>query len=121
MVLQLPADAVVGHVLGAPGLHEWFEGAGEVGNPDALLLALRIRERVSVDSKMFGKLLPTAFSHGKLFAADHLSSLVNCLKVVFRYTSATITRMCIEIPDFLTIALFLWYMAGIHLLSAPSA
>ncbi|KAJ4716026.1 DNA polymerase V [Melia azedarach] len=80
LVENLPADAVVGHVLGAPGLHEWFEGAGEVGNPDALLLALRIRERVSVDSKMFGKLLPTAFSHGKLFAADHLSSLVNCLK-----------------------------------------
>lgn len=81
----MPTDAVVSHVLEAPGLHEWFEGANEVGNPDALLLSLRIREKISDDSKKFGKLLPTPFSPRKLFAADHLSSLVNCLKVVFRY------------------------------------
>ncbi|KAH9655287.1 DNA polymerase V family [Citrus sinensis] len=81
LVEKVPTDAVVSHVLEAPGLHEWFEGANEVGNPDALLLALRIREKISDDSKKFGKLLPTPFSPSKLFAADHLSSLVNCLKV----------------------------------------
>lgn len=80
LVEKVPTDAVVSHVLEAPGLHEWFEGANEVGNPDALLLALRIREKISDDSKKFGKLLPTPFSPSKLFAADHLSSLVNCLK-----------------------------------------
>lgn len=80
LVEKLPTDAVVSHVLEAPSLHEWFEGANEVGNPDALLLALRIREKISDDSKKFGKLLPTPFSPSKLFAPDHLSSLVNCLK-----------------------------------------
>ncbi|KAJ0047080.1 hypothetical protein Pint_04010 [Pistacia integerrima] len=80
MVLQLPTDALLSPVLQAPGLHDWFEGANEVGNPDALLLALRIQEKISVNSKIFGKLLPTPFSSSKLFAADHLSSLVNCLK-----------------------------------------
>ncbi|KAJ0103191.1 hypothetical protein Patl1_04068 [Pistacia atlantica] len=80
MVLQLPTDALLSHVLQAPGLHEWFEGANEVGNPDALLLALRIQEKISVNSKIFGELLPTPFGSSKLFAADHLSSPVNCLK-----------------------------------------
>ncbi|XP_044491114.1 uncharacterized protein LOC123215113 isoform X2 [Mangifera indica] len=77
---RLPTEALLSHVLEAPGLHEWFEGANEVGNPDALLLALRIQERISVDSGKFGKLLPTPFSSSKLFAADHLSLLANCLK-----------------------------------------
>ncbi|CAL2258612.1 unnamed protein product [Prunus armeniaca] len=62
------------------GLHECFEGAIEVGNPDALLLALKIREKVSADSARFGKLLPDLFSPNKLFAAHHLASLPNCLK-----------------------------------------
>lgn len=88
LVLQLPTEALLSHVLEAPGLHEWLEGASEVGNPDALLLALRIQEKVSVDSKKLGKLLPTPFSSSKLFAADHLSSLVNCLKVIIRYAHA---------------------------------
>ncbi|KAJ0047078.1 hypothetical protein Pint_04012 [Pistacia integerrima] len=80
LIERLPTDALLSHVLQAPGLHEWFEGANEVGNPDALLLALRIQEKIYVNSKIFGKLLPTPFSSSKLFAADHLSSLVNCLK-----------------------------------------
>ncbi|XP_044507401.1 myb-binding protein 1A-like protein [Mangifera indica] len=80
LIEKLPTEALLSHVLEAPGLHEWLEGASEVGNPDALLLALRIQEKVSVDSKKLGKLLPTPFSSSKLFAADHLSSLVNCLK-----------------------------------------
>ncbi|KAK3182701.1 hypothetical protein Dsin_029987 [Dipteronia sinensis] len=80
MVDKLPADSFLSHILEAPGVHEWFEGANEVGNPDALLLALRVRQKVYVESEKFGKLLPYPFSSSKLFAAEHLSSLVNCLK-----------------------------------------
>jgi len=72
---------VLTHVLEAPRLCEWFEGDADAGNPDALLLALRIREKVSVDSEMFGKILPHPFSPSRLFASDHLSSIINCLKV----------------------------------------
>ncbi|KAJ0045211.1 hypothetical protein Pint_04008 [Pistacia integerrima] len=50
LIERLPTDALLSHVLQAPGLHEWK------------------------------KSLPTAISSSKLFAADHLSSLVNCLK-----------------------------------------
>lgn len=82
MLMQLPADALLSHVLEAPGLHEWFKAANEVGNPDALLLALKIRERISVDSEKFGNLLPTPFSPSLFFANEHLSSIVNCLKVI---------------------------------------
>lgn len=69
-------------VLEAPGLFEWFEGAIEAGNPDALLLALKLREKVAADNKLFGKLLPDPYSSSTLFSAAHLSSLANCFKVI---------------------------------------
>ncbi|WVY93844.1 hypothetical protein V8G54_032932 [Vigna mungo] len=80
MVEKLPVEALVNHVLEAPGLHEWFEAAIEVGNPDALLLALKLRDKSCMDSSLFGKLLPNPFSSSQFFSADHLSSLSNCLK-----------------------------------------
>ncbi|KOM53920.1 hypothetical protein LR48_Vigan09g257900 [Vigna angularis] len=80
MVEKLPVEALVNHVLEAPGLHEWFEAAIEVGNPDTLFLALKLREKRGMDSSLFGKLLPNPFSSSQLFSADHLSSLSNCLK-----------------------------------------
>lgn len=83
--LQFPSEALADHVLKAPGLREWFDGATEVGNPDALLLALKMHKKVSVDSEVFSKLLPNPFSPNKLFAIDHLSSLANCLKVLYSY------------------------------------
>ncbi|KAJ8764735.1 hypothetical protein K2173_009123 [Erythroxylum novogranatense] len=80
LVEKLPTEALVSHVLEAQHLREWFEGAADVGNPDALLLALKIREKVSVDSLMFGNILPYPFSHRRLFSPDHLSSLASCFK-----------------------------------------
>ncbi|KAJ6424507.1 hypothetical protein OIU84_025313 [Salix udensis] len=80
MVEKLPTEAVLNHILEAPRLREWYECDPDAGNPDALLLALRIREKVSVDSEIFGKILPHPFSPSRLFASDHLSSITNCLK-----------------------------------------
>ncbi|KAI4299194.1 hypothetical protein L6164_032675 [Bauhinia variegata] len=80
LVEQLPVGALLNHVIEAPGITEWFEAAIEVGNPDALLLALKAREKISTDSSVFGKLLPIPFSSRELFTAGHLSSLTNCLK-----------------------------------------
>ncbi|CAH8363308.1 unnamed protein product [Eruca vesicaria subsp. sativa] len=77
---KLPVDAVVTHVMEAPELHKWFEQATEVGNPDALLLALKLHDKISVDHPVFGKLLPVPFSSGKFFSADHLSVIGDCLK-----------------------------------------
>ncbi|KAK6156746.1 hypothetical protein DH2020_010994 [Rehmannia glutinosa] len=79
MVGKLPVEALLNHVLEAPGLQQWFEGATEVGNPDALLLALKLQEKVGVDYKC-GKLLPSPYSKSALFAADHLSTIASCLK-----------------------------------------
>lgn len=78
---------MVSHVLEAPGLQEWFEAATEVGNPDALFLALKVREKIAIDSSLFGKLLPNPFSSSQLFSADHLSSISNCLKVYYIHSS----------------------------------
>ncbi|PPD85152.1 hypothetical protein GOBAR_DD17922 [Gossypium barbadense] len=79
IIEKLPAEALLDHILEAPGVPQWFEEAIDVGNPDALLLALKIHEKTSIDSK-FGKLLPNPFSPSKLFSADYLSSISNCLK-----------------------------------------
>ena len=81
-LLQLPQEALLNHVLDAPGLSDWFCGAVEAGNPDALFLALKIREKTSLDNAVFGKLLPNPFCPNKLFSAEHLSSLASCLKVI---------------------------------------
>ncbi|GAB2269508.1 hypothetical protein Dimus_004425 [Dionaea muscipula] len=80
LIEMLPTEVVLNHVLEAPGLKEWFDGADDAGNPDALLLALEVRNRISVDSTIFGKLLPYPFSPSKVFTFAHLSSLTNCLK-----------------------------------------
>lgn len=80
LVEKLLVEALQNQVLEAPGLQEWFKGAIEVGNPDALLLALKLREKISVDGNFCGKLLPDPYSPSAFFSADHLSSLSNCLK-----------------------------------------
>lgn len=80
LVEKLPVKALLDQVLEAPGLQEWFEGATETGNPDALLLALKMREKVGFDHGVFAKLLPSEYSTSKLFSADYLSSVANCLK-----------------------------------------
>ncbi|KAJ0077787.1 hypothetical protein Patl1_37204 [Pistacia atlantica] len=60
LIERLPTDALLSHVLQAPGLHEWKKSLSTAKN-----LANFCQ-------------LPSGSS--KLFAADHLSSLVNCLK-----------------------------------------
>ncbi|XP_008806265.2 myb-binding protein 1A-like protein [Phoenix dactylifera] len=80
MVEKLPAEALLSQVLIAPGMHEWFKRAAEVGDPDALFLALKLQERVCGDSEMFGKLLPSPFSPDNFFTQDHLLYLAPCFK-----------------------------------------
>ncbi|XP_008811975.2 rDNA transcriptional regulator pol5-like [Phoenix dactylifera] len=79
MVEKLPVEALLSQVLKAPGMHEWFEKAAEVGDPDALFLALKLQQRVH-DSEVFGKLLPYPFSHDNFCTRDHLLYLAPCFK-----------------------------------------
>ncbi|CAN0898649.1 rDNA transcriptional regulator pol5 [Linum grandiflorum] len=77
---KLQVEQILNHVLEAPGLSEWFSDAVDAGNPDALLLALKLREKVSVDSLKFGKVLPYPFSPSSFFSSEHLNLLNNCWK-----------------------------------------
>ncbi|KAJ9175014.1 hypothetical protein P3X46_013601 [Hevea brasiliensis] len=77
LVDKLPTDVLLNHILETPGLCEWFDRAIDVGYPDALLLALKIRDKISVDNMVFGNILPYPFSASRLFSSDHLSSLIN--------------------------------------------
>ncbi|XP_058069514.1 rDNA transcriptional regulator pol5 [Magnolia sinica] len=80
LVEKLPVEALLSQVLEAPGMHDWFQSATDIGNPDALFLALKIREKIAVDSEAWSKLLPFPFSPNNLFTVDHLSSLSSCFK-----------------------------------------
>ncbi|KAI3913610.1 hypothetical protein MKW92_038254 [Papaver armeniacum] len=77
---KLPVAALSSHVVEVPGMMEWFKNATEVGNPEALLLALKLREKISSDSDIFSGLLPQPFGPNKMFTAEHLNSLVPCFK-----------------------------------------
>ncbi|CAN1827441.1 hypothetical protein LINPERHAP1_LOCUS31934 [Linum perenne] len=77
---KLQVEHVLNHVLEAPGFSEWFSDAVDAGNPDALLLALKLREKVSVDTLKFGKVLPYPFSPSSFFSSEHLNLLNNCWK-----------------------------------------
>ncbi|KAK4756143.1 hypothetical protein SAY87_006270 [Trapa incisa] len=80
LIEKLPSEAVLTHIVDSTGIAEWFEGANVTGNSDALLLALKIHEKIGHSHPTFGRLLPDPFSPSKFFAADHLSFLANCFK-----------------------------------------
>ncbi|KAK8700253.1 hypothetical protein V6N13_018654 [Hibiscus sabdariffa] len=76
----LPAEALLDHILEAPGITQWFQEAVDVGKPDALLLALKIHEKLPIDSTSFGNPMSNPFNLSKLFSADYLSYIDNCIK-----------------------------------------
>jgi len=82
-VLQLPDEAILSEVLEAPGVQDWFNRAADMGDPDALFLALKLQERTSVQKEIFGKLLPYPFNPDNFFVEHHLKSIAACFKVLF--------------------------------------
>ncbi|KAL5999305.1 hypothetical protein ACLOJK_040756 [Asimina triloba] len=82
LVDKLPVEALLSQVLEAPVIRDWIQSAIEIGNTDALLLALKIREKISIDSETSGKVLPVPFSPNNLFTVEHLSSLSSCFKSI---------------------------------------
>ncbi|ERN18095.1 myb-binding protein 1A-like protein [Amborella trichopoda] len=77
---KLPAQALSTHVLEASLLKEWFQRATDDGNPDVLLLAMKLQETLSGDDETFSKLWPCPFSPKNLFTIEALTSLVSCFK-----------------------------------------
>lgn len=82
MLLQLSSDVILNEVLKTTALHDLFERAAEVGDPDALYLALKMQEKIQVDGIVFGKLLPCPFSAESFFSRDYLLYIANCFKVL---------------------------------------
>lgn len=82
-VLHLLDEAILSEVIEAPGVQDWFNRAADVGDPDALFLALKLQERTNVQKEIFGKLLPYPFSPVNFFAEGHLLSIAACFKVFF--------------------------------------
>uniref|UniRef100_A0ACD5TCC4 Uncharacterized protein n=2 Tax=Avena sativa TaxID=4498 RepID=A0ACD5TCC4_AVESA len=77
---KLPDEAILAEVLESPGVQDWFNRAANVGDPDALFLALKFQERTNVQKEMFGKLLPYPFSPDNFFTEEHLLSIAACFK-----------------------------------------
>ncbi|VAI54877.1 unnamed protein product [Triticum turgidum subsp. durum] len=77
---KLPDEAIFSEVLDTPCVQDWFNRAANVGDPDALFLALKFQERTNVQREIFGKLLPYPFSLDNFFTEEHLLSLAACFK-----------------------------------------
>ncbi|KAM3296168.1 hypothetical protein ACQJBY_038484 [Aegilops geniculata] len=77
---KLPDEAILSEVLDTPCVQDWFNRAANVGDPDALFLALKFQERTNVQREIFGKLLPYPFSLDNFFTEEHLLSLAACFK-----------------------------------------
>ncbi|KAG6480164.1 hypothetical protein ZIOFF_063642 [Zingiber officinale] len=77
---QLSSEVILNEVLKTTVLHDLFERAAEVGDPDALYLALKMQEKIQVDGEVFGKLLPCPFSAESFFSRDYLLYIANCFK-----------------------------------------
>ncbi|KAF8677092.1 hypothetical protein HU200_046555 [Digitaria exilis] len=80
LVRKLPDEAVLSEVLESPGIQDWFNRADDIGDPDALFLALKLQERTNVQKEIFGKLLPYPFTPDNFFAEQHLKSIASCFK-----------------------------------------
>ncbi|TVU33504.1 hypothetical protein EJB05_25327 [Eragrostis curvula] len=80
LVRKLPDEAIISEVIEAPVVQDWFAGAADAGDPDALFLALKLQERTSVQKEIFGSLLPYPFSPDAFFAKEHLQSVAACFK-----------------------------------------
>ncbi|XP_062218145.1 uncharacterized protein LOC133918324 [Phragmites australis] len=80
LVRKLPDEAIISEVLKAPGVQDWFNGAADVGDPDALFLALKLQERTNVQKEIFGRLLPYPFGPDNFLAKEHLQSIAACFK-----------------------------------------
>ncbi|XP_065870182.1 uncharacterized protein [Euphorbia lathyris] len=80
LVEKLSCDTLMDLVHDIPSMEEWFNRAMKAGNPDALLLALKIREKMDAETILFGDILPVPFTPSRLFSSDHLSSITNCLQ-----------------------------------------
>lgn len=79
-------EVLLDQVIESDGIREWFEKAPEVGDPDALFLALRLQEKVSSKGSVFGMLLPYPFSANAFFSREHLSLLLPCFKVLLDHS-----------------------------------
>ena len=115
---------MINHVLEVPGIREWFDGATNgSGNPDALLLALKIREKIATDIAIVGKLLPNPFSPGRFFTADHLASLANCLQVIqsCMYCRSFASRRLWEVVNLNFLSCILISYAEFSILSATGS
>ncbi|WCJ18168.1 DNA polymerase V family [Euphorbia peplus] len=80
LVEKLSRDTLLDLVHDIPSMEERFDEAMNAGNPDALLLALKIREKMEAETILFGNMLPVPFTPGTLFASDYLPSIVKCLQ-----------------------------------------
>ncbi|XP_062224134.1 uncharacterized protein LOC133922706 [Phragmites australis] len=80
LVRKLPDEAILSEVLEAPDVQDWFNRAADVGDPDALFLALKLQERINVQKEIFGRLLTYPFSPNNFFADEHLLSIAACFK-----------------------------------------
>uniref|UniRef100_A0A0D6QZH6 DNA polymerase V n=1 Tax=Araucaria cunninghamii TaxID=56994 RepID=A0A0D6QZH6_ARACU len=80
LINRVPRSVLLTNILEAPLLKDWLQKDPGNGNPDALLLALKLYDKLPSEMRNLCKILPPVNSLGDLFTTDHMLLLVSSLK-----------------------------------------
>eukprot|EP01018_Ginkgo_biloba_P010689 Gb_31883 [translate_table: standard] len=80
LVDRVPTTMLLTGILEAPLLKDWLRKDPDSGNPDSLLLALKLHDKLPLELGNMCKFLPQSCSLNDLFTPEHMLFLVPCLK-----------------------------------------
>lgn len=80
MVNKVHINVLSTGILEAPLLKDWLKKVPESGNPDALLLALKLHDKLPLEMRNLCKMLSHACNPSDLFTPEHMLLLVPALK-----------------------------------------
>lgn len=80
MVEKVHISVLLNSILEAPLLKDWLQKVPESGNPDALLLALKLHDKLPSEIRNLCKILSHVSNPSDLFTPEHMLRLVPALK-----------------------------------------
>lgn len=80
MVDKVHISVLLTGILEAPLLKDWLQKVPESGNPEALLLTLKLHDKLPSEMRNLCKMISHAFNPSDLFTPEHMLLLVPALK-----------------------------------------
>lgn len=90
-MVQLPVSAVGDTICAAPLFNEWLQKELENQNPEALLLALELHEKLPAHTLKGCSLIPESGDLQDIFLPSYLANISPLLKVCGSYQAFTLS------------------------------